>query len=198
MKDNRIKDTKSNVPLQFGVQIKNARAVPVNIALFAGAVNTRALTTDEDAATVLTNGDATNLNLMGLGVFAAVMSDGFLPVDNGVVNTKADYVSVNSTSPNFSVDHMREHLKSNYYTVKRLIYKVTSQDQFENQIQLATVCPFKNFGISTIAPTNYANPTNFQNNKIIIDDTPFVLGDDTFMGMVINAGETVTLTFELE
>ena len=79
-----------------------------------------------------------------------------------------------------------------------MIIKASSQDQFDNQISIATVCPFQNYGISTIAPTNYAIPSNFQNNKIIIDDIPYVLQDDTFIGWVINPGETVNITFELE
>lgn len=193
-----MNDTKSNVPQQFGIRIKNNKTTSVNIALFAGAVDTTEEVTNDEDVKVTTKGDARNLNKMGLGNFDAVLCDGILPDKDKTINTKADNVVVSPLSSTFSINHMREHLKSNHYRIKRMIIKATSQDQFDNQISIATICPFQNYGISHIAPTNYSLPSDFQNNKIVIDDMPYILGDDTFIGWTINAGETVNITFELE
>jgi len=192
-----MRDTKSNVPLQFGFTIQNDNDRSVNIALFAGGVHTTALVETDTEVPVLTHGDASNLNKMGLGIFDAVLCDGLLPGRDGIVRTIENFVKVTPIVSTFSINHMREYLKSNSFKISRMIIKVDSQDQFDNQIQLATLCPFKHYGISAIAPTNYASPSNYQNNKIIIDDVPYVLGDDTFIGWTINAKEKVSITFEL-
>lgn len=192
-----MNNTKSNVPLQFGFSIKNATLTAKNIALFAGTIPSIGLAADGDGKVLLTKGDPTQLNKAGIGTFDAVLSDGILPLEGVIDKTEAN-ISVEPLDPRFTVEHMVNYLRSNSLIVKRMIIKATSQDQFDNQLSFAVTTPFKSLGISAIAPTNYSLPTNFQNNKIIIDDVPFRLQDDTFVGWKINAGETVNITFELE
>lgn len=187
---------KSNVPLQFGFTIKNTTDAVKNLALFSGSIPSLGLAADGDGVKVLTQGDPTQLNKAGIGIYDAVLCDGVLPLA-GIVDEKVPGVSVSALDPRFTMEHMVNFLRSNSLIVKKMIIKATSQDQFDNQINFATTSPYKAYGVSVIAPTNYALPTHFQNNKIIIDDVPFRLQDDTFVGWAINAGETVNITFEL-
>ncbi len=187
----------SNIPLQFGIQLKNTyTTTDVTVALFNGTIPSIGLALNSESEQVLTKGDKTQMLLAGFPV-DAVMCDGVLPI-NGIIPAKnVARIEAASLDTPFTIEHLKEWLKSNTVIIKKMTIKATTQDQFDNQLTFATVSPLKSYGKSVVAPTNYSLPSYLQSNKIVIDDIPVRLQDDTLCIWKINAGETVNITLEL-
>lgn len=170
-------------PNSFGYQIKNTTGQTQRIAIFPGTVPVVKFLVDK-----LVFSDPSELNKLSFGQFDHVADDGVI-VPN-LIGTPSDKM--------YTIRHFREWLKTNAVMCTKMTIKTTSQDQFDNQMLIASVSPFATYRQKNIQPTIYSDPKNLQTNKIVIEDQAFVLQDDTLFGWDINDGETVNITFQLE
>lgn len=196
-------DNFNPIAKSFSLRIENKYDVAKYLALFAGSIDTDGIAKDAAGNLFYTTANPDPVRNYAQSAVDAVMTDGVLPVieDGALVmpDTKGgtDYMQVTALNPQFRVRDLKKYLRSNCYLISRIIIKAQSQEQFDNPMTFKTSSPTENLGSQTILPTNYSTPEMLQTTKIIIDNIQgTVLQDDTMMFWQINAGETVSVTFE--
>lgn len=195
--------TVSPLAKSFTIKIENKYEEAKNLCLFSGTIDVSAIAKDaaNSDAIVFTKGNPTPIQNYSQKSVDAVMVDGVLPIvdsSKGLIlpASTGRCMQAKSLNPQFTINSLKEWLKSNCYAIKRSIITVSDQSQFENPIVMKTSSPTENLGDKTILPTNYNSPDQFNDKKIIIDNFEMFLQDDTMMFWLINANTAITMTFE--
>lgn len=195
--------TVSPLAKSFTIKIENKYDEAKNLCLFSGTLDTSAIVKDvaNSDALVFTKGNPAPVQNYSQKSVDCVMVDGVLPVidqSKGLILPAAtgQCMTAKSLNPQFTINSLKDWLRSNCYAIKRSIVTVSEQAQFENPITMKTSSPTENLGDKTILPTNYNSPDQFNDKKIIIDNFEMFLQDDTMMFWLVNPRTTITMTFE--
>lgn len=139
--------------------------------LILWTIETSAIAKDSEDNFVFTKGNPAPVQNYSQKSVDAVMVDGVLPIvdsSKGLIlpASTGQCMQAKSLNPQFTINSLKEWLKSNCYAIKRSIVTVSDQSQFENPIVMKTSSPTENLGDKTILPTNYNSPDQFNDKKL--------------------------------
>jgi hypothetical protein len=115
-------------------------------------------------------------------------------LDDGEIDD-AGKVTCTPSDAEFEIQHFLQHIKNNPYKVGQIMVQADNEDVFNEKIVVQRDNPTMGTSKRFIKFSDYFKPTQFQNQKIVIEEPNIFLSDETFMFMAIPAGRTVTMHY---
>lgn len=116
-------------------------------------------------------------------------------VDDGNVDEANSKVTCTPSDVEFGIQHFLQHIKNNPYKIHEMMIQADNPDVFNEKLVVQRDNPTMGTSKRFLKFSDYFKPTQYQDNKIVIEEPNIYLSDETFMFMNIPAGRTVTLHF---
>ena len=115
-------------------------------------------------------------------------------VTDGEVITTADAKVICSGKPK-KIKHFTDFVNLNPTRLTGMKMLVNDSDQFEEDITVKKLSPFKNLADTIISPGQYKNSNQTDDKRVEIPLNDFQLDNQTLMIFTLKAGRSVTFTF---
>lgn len=115
-------------------------------------------------------------------------------ITDGDVIAEADK-KVTATGKPKKISHLKAFVNRNPTRFTGLKMLVNNSDQFEEEITVKKLSPFKNMGDKVINPGEFKDSNQTDDKRVEIPLEDFQLDDQTLIVFTLKAGRTVTFTF---
>lgn len=196
-------DVKKGLARQFSFIFKNGMDTDATVALFKGLYSGEKYLASME-------GFGGDKSVAGIAkshpeqmVLAGFVDVDCLAIDGVLLSDKLDKtknLTCKSSSRSKSIESLHAWLRSGEsMLISRIQVKAATREQLDNPLILATSSPFVNNGDQPINFNSYASAQDYKDNIVNVDvlSRDMVIRHDSVAYLKINAGETVTVTFEL-
>ena len=188
---NSISDITNAISNKFGVQITSTATTPISVAVLPSYYKTLGIDTAGTPA-VSTPHYHNKADLTNAGIMVdAIIDDGTWALGD----PPAGNVTIFSTDPSKKIRDFLEHIKHYTRSLSKIMIHSSNIAAYRNSIKLQMPNPFNDSQRVPIDLNQYFDPSQYQDDKIILDFSGIDLAvtPDLLMLMTIPAQSTVVM-----